>query len=132
MVARGGPLREVVKAGDEITVKVLRVDEDKQKNLAPSLKQLTDAPPPTVARRRSGPGIARERWRMRGSQPNGAEGGSRRRLRMRLPDELRGALKPREKYDEMARRCRSFVIASVGRSSGSGVDSGQEASRKSS
>ena len=38
---------QVVKAGDEITVKVLRVDEDKQK-ISLGLKQLTDDPWSTV------------------------------------------------------------------------------------
>ena len=52
--ARVADTSQVVKPGDEITVKVLRVDEDKQK-ISLGLKQLLDDPWSKVARRATGP-----------------------------------------------------------------------------
>ena len=73
----------VVKPGDEISVKVLRVDEGKQK-ISLGLKQLTDAPPPPAA---AGASASDDETPSGHTDP--AEGfGS-------LADKLRGALGPK-------------------------------------
>ena len=118
---------QVVKPGEEITVKVLRVDDDKQK-IALGLKQLTADPWSTVARHLRGrPGAHRPRHARRGVRrvrraragrrragarlhvrADGAIGGM---VRARSPPGMTGGVRdpehrPREEADRRRARCR--------------------------
>jgi hypothetical protein len=81
LVARGGRRRRSSTPGEEITVKVLRVDEDTQK-IALGLKQLTADPWTRWPRLRGGPGAHR---------PRHARGGVRRVRRARAGRRSAGA-----------------------------------------
>ena len=75
---------QVVKAGDEITVKVLRVDDDTQK-ISLGLKQLTADPWSTGSRHlRGGPGAHRPRHAPRGVRSVRRTGAGGRRAGARL------------------------------------------------
>jgi len=75
----------IAKPGDEITVKVLRVDADKQK-ISLGLRQLTPAPPPALAPLDDDVREYAEREQRAPTEQFGS-----------LADKLRGALTPREK-----------------------------------
>ncbi len=82
---------EIVAPGQEIAVKVLRVNDATQQ-IALSLKQLTDAPPPTVAPKtvqESQEAVELREYAERSEAESEGFGS--------LADKLRGALKPREK-----------------------------------